>query len=44
MARVAIEDWRKSYNQVRPHSSLNNLTPAQYTRNISTRKPEPAIF
>lgn len=43
-AKVAIEDWRKSYNQVRPHSSLNNLTPAQYARTISTRNPEHAIF
>jgi len=43
-ARVAIENWRKSYNQVPPHSSLNNLTPAHYDRTISTRNPEPAIF
>jgi putative transposase len=43
-AKVAIEDWCMSYNQVRPHSSLNNLTPAQYARNISTRNPEPAIL
>jgi putative transposase len=42
--KVAIEDWRRSYNLVRPHSSLNNLTPAQYARNISTTNPEPAIF
>lgn len=34
-AKVVIEDWRKSYNEVRPHSSLENLTPAQYARTLS---------
>lgn len=27
-----IELWRKHYNEVRPHSSLGNLTPAEYRR------------
>ena len=26
-ARRIIEDWRQDYNQVRPHSSLNDLAP-----------------
>jgi putative transposase len=43
-AKVAIEDWRRVYNRIRPHSSLNNLTPAEYARRASTRSPEQAIF
>jgi putative transposase len=29
-ARVSIEQWRRHYNEVRPHSSLGYLTPAEY--------------
>lgn len=31
-AREVIETWRKDYNEVRPHSSLNNQTPEEYAR------------
>ena len=43
-AKVVIEAWRRMYNGVRPHSSLNNLTPAEYARTISTTSPEQAVF
>jgi len=29
-AREKIETWRRDYNEWRPHSSLDNLTPVQY--------------
>jgi len=29
-ARMLIEDWRQDYNHVRPHSSLNYLTPMEF--------------
>lgn len=29
-ARAKIEKWRNEYNHERPHSSLGNMTPAEY--------------
>lgn len=29
-ARKIIEDWRRDYNESRPHSSLGNLTPEEF--------------
>ena len=43
-AKVVIETWRRLYNGVRPHSSLNNLTPAEYARRLSTERSDQAIF
>lgn len=31
-AKIVIEDWRKHYNNVRPHSSLNYLTPDEFKK------------
>ena len=31
-AREVIEDWRRDYNEVRPHRSLNKLTPMEYAK------------
>lgn len=36
-AKVVIEEWRNHYNNVRPHSSLNYLTPEEF-------KKSPGIF
>jgi len=30
-ARGKIELWRRDYNEVRPHSSVGNRTPIEYT-------------
>ena len=34
-AKIVIEIWRRHYNEVRPHSSLGNLTPAEFKRKLS---------
>ena len=36
-AREKIEEWRREYNEWRPHSSLDNLTPSQYLKGKETR-------
>ncbi len=33
-AQEKIECWRQEYNQQRPHSSLNNLTPEEFIRSL----------
>ncbi|MFC1496302.1 IS3 family transposase [Candidatus Margulisiibacteriota bacterium] len=41
-ARQVIEDWRIDYNQVRPHSSLGDLTPEEFIQkevNMATCSP-----
>lgn len=35
-ARDIIEDWRLEYNRVRPHSSLDNLTPEEYALKLTS--------
>jgi transposase InsO family protein len=37
-AKVVIEDWRREYDEVRPHSSLGKLTPTEFARSQSTSK------
>lgn len=31
-AKIVVENWRRHYNEVRPHSSLGNLTPTEFKR------------
>ena len=33
-AKTKIEAWRRDYNEVRPHSSLGDLTPKEYSSTI----------
>lgn len=35
-ARAVIENWRQHYNAVRPHSSLDYLTPNKFTTKLKT--------
>jgi putative transposase len=43
-AKIVIEAWRCHYNEVRPHSSLGNLTPAEFKKAVSSTRPEQAIL
>lgn len=43
-ARVVIADWKRHYNEVRPHSSLGYRTPAEFARQLqSTQSPTEAL-
>ena len=43
-AKIVIEQFRRQYNEVRPHSSLGNLTPAEFKQQLNvTTNPEAAI-
>jgi putative transposase len=45
-AKVMIEEFRRSYNEVRPHSSLGQLTPLEFKRKVSQSRPssEPELL
>jgi putative transposase len=30
--REKIETWRRDYNEFRPHSALDNMTPEEYVK------------
>ena len=42
-ACVIIEKWRVEYNQVRPHSALNNLTPEAFRRQRELKDEEAGV-
>jgi putative transposase len=42
-AKILIEEFRRQFNEVRPHSSLAQLTPAEFKRTKSTISPAIAI-
>ena len=39
-AQVVIETWRKDYNEERPHSSLNGLTPSEFAARLTSPIPQ----
>jgi putative transposase len=43
-AKVMIETWRQHYNNVRPHSSLNKLTPTAFRQSCGIAAKTEAIF
>ena len=43
-AKIVIEEFRRQFNEVRPHSSLGQLTPLEFKQKLSsTKEPEAAI-
>ena len=37
-ARYELSRWREDYNQVRPHSALGNLSPAEFVEKLAQQK------
>jgi len=40
-AKAIIENWRREYNQLRPHSSLGNVPPEQFVAQNILLKTDP---
>jgi putative transposase len=43
-ARAALEEWRRDYNTVRPHSSIGWMTPAVYAELFSPQRGQGAAL
>jgi len=43
-AQQIVEDWRKEYNERRPHSSLNYMTPAEFAQRCRNSSRPTADF
>ena len=43
-ARLALEDWRRDYNNVRPNSRIGWLAPAVYAANFSPQSGQGAAL
>lgn len=43
-AREKIESWRLDYNEVRPHSSLGNLSPSEFAEHFKNKASEVKIL
>ena len=42
-AKILIEEFRRQFNEVRPHSSLGQLTPVEFKQQLLTTDPNTAI-
>ena len=42
-AQIVIDDWRRHYNEVRPHSSLNYETPLAYRQRLESSSTNAVI-
>ncbi len=40
-AEAIVEDWRVDYNTIRPHGSLNDLTPQEFVATLGEGYPSP---
>lgn len=38
-AKILIDEFRRQFNEVRPHSSLGQLTPLEFKRKLSQSAP-----
>jgi putative transposase len=39
-AQVLVADWRREYNEYRPHSALGMLIPVEFARQWRTNQPQ----
>ncbi len=41
--KILIEEFRRQFNELRPHSSLGQLTPIEFKQQLLTTDPNTAI-
>lgn len=43
-AQNKLEQWRKNYNEIRPHSSLGGMPPSEYAKALTEKAERPTLI
>ena len=39
-----LEQWRKNYNEIRPHSALGGMPPSEYAKALTEKAERPTLI
>ncbi len=43
-AHDKLEQWRKNYNEIRPHRALGGMPPSEYAKAITEKAERPTLI